>query len=104
MASRLTTLYRSNGSPGSAAEGVRTAVLRHKVLYVIGTVLLLVLVYLFSLYVYRHNPSRQREMYGGGLGPTLLTSARIFAHYIKLLLFPVTLNADYSYNALEHHS
>lgn len=83
----------------AAAEGVRTAVLRHKVLYVIGTVLLLVLVYLFSLYVYRHNPSRQREMYGGGLGPTLLTSARIFAHYIKLLLFPVTLNADYSYNA-----
>jgi Flp pilus assembly protein TadD len=38
-------------------------------------------------------------MYGGGLLPTLLTSARIVAHYIKLLIFPITLNADYSYNA-----
>jgi hypothetical protein len=25
--------------------------------------------------------------------------ARVFLHYITLLIFPLTLNADYSYNA-----
>jgi Flp pilus assembly protein TadD len=52
-----------------------------------------------SYYVFFFRVSRQREMWGEGLWPTLLTSARIFAHYLKLLVFPVTLNADYSYNA-----
>ena len=80
----------------AAAEGIRTAIRRHKVLYAVGaTCLLLILWY----YVYYANPSRQRTMYGGGLGPTLLTGSRIVVHYIKLLIFPITLNADYSYNA-----
>ncbi len=43
--------------------------------------------------------SRPTVFWGGSLGMTLLTSARIIVHYIKLLLFPATLNADYSYNA-----
>ena len=80
----------------AALEGIRTAVRRHTVLYAIGTAVLLFMVW---YYVYRVNPSQQRAMYGGGLGPTLLTSARIFVHYLKLLLFPITLNADYSFNA-----
>jgi Flp pilus assembly protein TadD len=41
----------------------------------------------------------QRTYHGGSLVFTLLTEARVFFHYIKLLLFPVTLSADYSYNA-----
>ncbi len=45
------------------------------------------------------HASRQTEYYGGGLGMTVLTAARIIVHYLKLLLFPATLNADYSYNA-----
>jgi hypothetical protein len=80
----------------AATEGVRTAVGRHKVLYAAGTAVLLLLAW---YYVYRVNPSRQQAMYGGGLGPTLMTSTRIVVHYIKLLLFPITLNADYSFNA-----
>ena len=80
----------------AVAEGVRTAVRRHTLLYAAGTAGLLFLVW---YYVYRLNPSQQREMYGGGLGPTLMTSARIVVHYLKLLIFPVTLSADYSYNA-----
>ena len=80
----------------AVAEGVRTAVRRHTLLYAVGTAGLLFLVW---YYVYRINPSQQRTMYGGGLGPTLMTSARIVVHYLKLLIFPVTLSADYSYNA-----
>ena len=80
----------------AAVQGVRTAVQRYKVSYAVGAAVLLVLVW---YYVYRVNPSQQRTMYGGGLGPTLMTSARILVHYIKLLLFPVTLNADYSFDA-----
>lgn len=40
-----------------------------------------------------------RTYHGGTLWFTGLTMARVFLHYIKLLLFPLTLNADYSYNA-----
>ncbi len=41
----------------------------------------------------------QRAYYGGTIWFTLLTVARVFLRYIKLLLFPLTLSADYSYNA-----
>lgn len=40
-----------------------------------------------------------RTYYGGSLFFTGLTMARVFLHYMKLLIFPLTLNADYSYNA-----
>ncbi len=80
----------------SAVQGVRTAVQRYKVSY---TIVVAVLLFLAWYYVYRVNPSQQRTMYGGALGPTLMTSARILVHYLKLLLFPVTLNADYSFDA-----
>jgi Flp pilus assembly protein TadD len=80
----------------AAVQGVRTAVQRYKVSYTVGAAVLLFLAW---YYVYRVNPSHQQAMYGGGLGPTLMTSARIVVHYIKLLLFPITLNADYSFDA-----
>ncbi len=41
----------------------------------------------------------QRAWHGGSLEMTLLTMARVFLRYFALLLFPITLNADYSYNA-----
>lgn len=41
----------------------------------------------------------QRAWHGGSLEMTLLTMARVFLRYLALLLFPATLNADYSYNA-----
>lgn len=41
----------------------------------------------------------QRTYHGGSLWYTLLTEARVVTHYLKLLIFPVTLNADYSFNA-----
>jgi tetratricopeptide (TPR) repeat protein len=44
-------------------------------------------------------PSLRQEYYGGSLANNFLTVARIIIYYIKLLLFPITLNADYSYNA-----
>lgn len=54
----------------------------------------------FSVYtVVLAHASRQTEFYGGGLDMTILTMARVFTHYLKLLLFPVTLSAEYSYNA-----
>ena len=40
-----------------------------------------------------------RTFHGGSLFFTGLTMARVFLHYITLLIFPLTLNADYSYNA-----
>lgn len=53
-----------------------------------------------SLYlVFIARISRQKVFYGGSLPMALLTSARIITHYIKLLLFPATLSADYSFNA-----
>jgi len=80
----------------AAAEGIRTAVRRHKVLYAVGAAVLLIALW---YYAYYKNPSFQRQMHGGGLGPTLLTSTRIIAHYLKLLVFPATLSADYSNDA-----
>jgi Tfp pilus assembly protein PilF len=41
----------------------------------------------------------QQTYHGGSLWFTLLTGARIILHYVMLLIFPITLNADYSYDA-----
>jgi Flp pilus assembly protein TadD len=78
------------------AEGVRTALRRNRVFYMVSAAVLLFLVWYFA---FRGSRSMKLTMYGGGLGPTLMTTARIFVHYLKLLLFPVTLNADYSFDA-----
>jgi len=55
---------------------------------------------LFSAYVVLFAHAGERVgYYGGSLWLTIMTAARAFAHYVKLLAFPVTLSADYSYNA-----
>ena len=77
-------------------DGLRGLIARDKTLYAAaGAVLAIALFY----FVFVANPSHQRSLYGGGLGPTLNTSARIMVHYLRQLVFPLTLNADYSYNA-----
>jgi protein O-mannosyl-transferase len=82
---------------GKAAwEGFRKVIARYRWLYTGGIVALGMVLYYF---VFVANPSHQRTLYGGGLGPTLNTSARIMVHYLRQLIFPLTLNADYSYNA-----
>jgi tetratricopeptide (TPR) repeat protein len=50
-------------------------------------------------FVVLFSVSRRFELWGGGLWPTVLTSVTIMRHYLTLLLWPVTLNADYSFNA-----
>ncbi len=45
------------------------------------------------------KPTYRGGYYGDSFALTMLTVARILAHYLKLLVFPRTLNADYSYNA-----
>lgn len=41
----------------------------------------------------------QQSYHGGSLAMTLLTMSRVVLHYLGLLIFPLSLNADYSYNA-----
>jgi len=54
---------------------------------------------LFGAYVLLFaHASRQMAYYGGSPLLTILTTARAFAHYVKLLAFPATLSADYSFN------
>jgi Flp pilus assembly protein TadD len=80
----------------SVLEGARSVVARDKMLYGAAAAVLAAALFYF---VFVANPSHQRTLYGGGLGPTLNTSARIVVHYVKQLSVPLTLNADYSYNA-----
>lgn len=77
-------------------EAARTVWQQHKWLYLqIGIVFMLLIFY----YVFAFRVSLRTELWGGGVWPTLLTSARIFAHYLKLMVFPLSLSADYSFNA-----
>ncbi len=55
---------------------------------------------LFTCYkVLIKSPSNKIGFYGGELYIQLLTLGKILVYYIKLLLFPVTLIADYSFNS-----
>ncbi len=49
--------------------------------------------------VFIKSASRQDAYYGDSAFTTFLTVGRILVHYIKLLVYPIRLNADYSYNA-----
>jgi tetratricopeptide (TPR) repeat protein len=44
-------------------------------------------------------PSNLLQYWGGSLWSNFFTVARILVYYLKLLLFPIPLNADYSFNA-----
>ncbi len=68
----------------------------HRRLYlVIGTIFSAVAYYFVALF----RVTQRFDLWGGGLWPTLLTSVTIMGHYLTLLLWPVTLNVDYSFNA-----
>jgi tetratricopeptide (TPR) repeat protein len=54
----------------------------------------------FSYYkVFIKSPSYKVTYYGDSMITTFLTVGKILVHYIKLLLYPIRLNADYSFNA-----
>ncbi len=54
----------------------------------------------FSYYkVFINSPSHQNVYYGDSMWVTFLTVGRILVHYIRLLIVPVNLVADYSYDA-----
>ncbi len=54
----------------------------------------------FSYYkVFIKSPSHRSAYYGDSIATTFLTVGKILVYYIKLLLYPIRLNADYSYNA-----
>ena len=54
----------------------------------------------FSYYkVFIKSPSLQDTYYGDSALTTFLTVGRILVHYIRLFVYPIRLNADYSYNA-----
>lgn len=80
----------------AARASVREVLTRDKWLYLGGTAVVMAVLYYFVVVA---NPSHRETLYGGGLGPTLNTSARIIVFYLKQLVLPVTLNADYSYDA-----
>lgn len=79
-------------------DGARTLLRRHTRFYLlIGTVLTVLGYYYLKVQVL--PMSLRSEMWGGGVWPLLLTSARIFVHYLTLMVFPMNLSADYSFNA-----
>jgi tetratricopeptide (TPR) repeat protein len=54
----------------------------------------------FSYYkVFIKSPSYKVTYYGDSMITTFLTVGKILVHYIKLLVYPIRLNADYSFNA-----
>jgi tetratricopeptide (TPR) repeat protein len=54
----------------------------------------------FSYYkVFITSPSKKATYYGDSMITTFLTVGKILVHYIKLLVYPIRLNADYSFDA-----
>jgi Flp pilus assembly protein TadD len=51
--------------------------------------------------IFLYNPSQKISYYGGSAISNFATVVRIICYYIKLVLFPVVLHADYSYNAFD---
>jgi tetratricopeptide (TPR) repeat protein len=55
---------------------------------------------LFTYYkLFIKSPSDRVSYYGDSMITTFLTVGKILVHYMRLLVYPVNLNADYSYNA-----
>ena len=79
-----------------AGRALKKTFRQHKYFY--GTFFLCALC--FSIYkIFIYPSSHQEGYYGGSVAVTMLTVGRILVHYIKLLLLPVKLVADYSYDA-----
>ncbi len=61
---------------------------------------LIILALWFAYYkLVLHYPSLRSSFYGGSAASNFATVTRIVCHYIKQILFPIVLHADYSYNA-----
>ncbi len=79
-------------------EGVVVSLRRHWVVYLLvllfGTAVLWYFAGSFILMTYNRS-----SWYGGSLVGHLATVARIWFHYLNLMIYPRTLLADYSYNA-----
>ncbi|MGR3310287.1 MAG: tetratricopeptide repeat protein [Candidatus Brocadiales bacterium] len=74
----------------------KTVLLKYKYFY--GPIIMVGIA--FSYYaVFILNASRRVDWYGDNILLNFLTVGRVWIHSIKLLFFPVTLNADYSINA-----
>jgi Flp pilus assembly protein TadD len=79
-----------------AWQSLQAVFQRDPVLYpAMGVLALLYILHFGFLY----RPTVRLTYYGDSFALTMLTVARILVHYLKLLLFPRTLNADYSYDA-----
>jgi len=75
---------------------IRNVLFKYKFLY--GPMFLVAGLFLIDK-IFIHNPSRMDGLYGSTLLLHVLTMCKVFVTYLRLLVFPVTLNADYSYNA-----
>ncbi len=49
--------------------------------------------------VFVKSPSFQKTYYGDSALTTFLTMGKVVVHYVRLLVYPIRLNADYSYDA-----
>lgn len=79
-----------------AWQSLQAVFQRDPVLYpAMGVLALLYILHFGFLY----RPTVRLTYYGDSFALTMLTVARIVVHYLKLLVFPRTLNADYSYDA-----
>ncbi|MCX5903935.1 MAG: tetratricopeptide repeat protein [Proteobacteria bacterium] len=91
---------RSRGTEAGTAARVKAAaweaVKRGWKIYVpIG----MVAGYFFYSKIFVHYPSLRSSYYGGSAASNFATVVRIVCHYVKLVIFPVVLQADYSHNA-----
>ena len=75
---------------------VKHAIIRSRYFYLLVFGVALVYTY-YKVFI--KSPSHQIFYYGDSVLTTFLTMGRILVYYMRLLLYPVTLNADYSYNA-----
>lgn len=75
---------------------IKAIIIKYKYLY--GPIIMVGIA--FSYYaVFILNASRRVNWYGDNILLNFLTVGRVWMHSIKLMFFPLTLNADYSINA-----
>ena len=72
----------------------RTKVIYKQGIYYLGFFLVLAL-YLFGRFFIFSNPSGSSDYFGGSIYLTFLTMFKVFALYLRLLLLPINLCADY---------
>ena len=83
-------------SARALATALKSIWIRHKYFYCIFFTGALSFAY-YKVFI--SSPSHQKEYYGDSLLITLLTTGKVILHYLKQLLFPINLVADYSYDA-----